>query len=65
MLKVETGSLYPALHRLEQKGWLKSEWAISEANQRAKSYKLTATGKAQLAREADRGRSSCTPSAAS
>jgi PadR family transcriptional regulator, regulatory protein PadR len=54
LLKVETGSLYPALHRLEQKGWLKSEWAISEANQRAKYYKLTAAGKAQLAREADR-----------
>jgi PadR family transcriptional regulator, regulatory protein PadR len=54
MLKVETGSLYPALHRLEKRGWLKSEWAISEANQRAKYYRLTATGKAQLAREADR-----------
>ena len=54
MLKVETGSLYPALHRLEKKGWLKSEWDISEANQRAKYYRLTAAGKAQLTRERDR-----------
>ena len=54
LLKVETGSLYPALHRLEQRGWLKSEWAISEANQRATYYRLTAAGKAQLSREADR-----------
>jgi transcriptional regulator len=54
LLKVETGSLYPALHRLEKRGWLKSKWAISEANQRAKYYELTAAGKAQLAREQDR-----------
>ena len=54
LLKVETGSLYPALHRLEKRGWLKSEWAISEANHRAKYYQLTAAGKAQLARERDR-----------
>ncbi len=54
LLKVETGSLYPALHRLEKRGWLKAKWAISEANQRAKYYELTATGKAQLAREQDR-----------
>jgi len=54
LLKVETGSLYPALHRLEKRGWLKARWAISEANQRAKYYELTATGKAQLAREQDR-----------
>ena len=54
LLKVETGSLYPALHRLERRGWLKSEWDISEANQRAKYYRLTAAGKAQLSREADR-----------
>ena len=46
--------LYPALHRLEKRGWLKSEWALSEANQRAKSYRLTAAGKAQLSREQDR-----------
>ena len=54
LLKVETGSLYPALHRLEKRGWLKSEWDVSEANQRAKFYRLTATGKAQLLREQDR-----------
>ena len=54
VLKVETGSLYPALHRLEKHGWLKSEWGISEANQRAKYYRLTAAGKAQLSRERDR-----------
>ena len=54
LLRVETGSLYPALHRLEKQGWLKSEWGISEANQRAKYYRLTAAGKAQLSREQDR-----------
>jgi transcriptional regulator len=54
LLKVETGSLYPALHRLEKRGWLKSGWDVSEANQRAKYYKLTAAGKAQLSREQDR-----------
>jgi PadR family transcriptional regulator PadR len=54
LLQVETGSLYPALHRLEKRGWLTSEWAVSEANQRAKYYRLTAAGKAQLSRERDR-----------
>jgi transcriptional regulator len=54
LLKVETGSLYPALHRLEKRGWLRSRWALSEANQRAKYYELTAEGKAQLSRERDR-----------
>jgi transcriptional regulator len=54
LLKVETGSLYPALHRLEKRGWLKSEWGVSEAHQRAKYYRLTAAGKAQLLREQDR-----------
>jgi PadR family transcriptional regulator, regulatory protein PadR len=54
LLRVETGSLYPALHRLERQKWLKSEWGVSEANQRAKYYQLTAAGKAQLAREQDR-----------
>src|SRR4026208_805383 len=54
LLKGETGSLYPALHRLVKRGWLKAEWGVSEANQRAKYYQLTATGKAQLSREADR-----------
>ena len=54
LLKVETGSLYPALHRLEKRGWLKSEWGISEAKQRAKYYRLSPAGKAQLVREQDR-----------
>ena len=54
LLRVETGSLYPALHRLVKRGWLKSEWGVSEANQRAKFYQLTAKGKAQLLREQDR-----------
>ena len=54
LLKVETGSLYPALHRLVKRGWLKAEWGISEANQRARYYRLTPAGKAQLAREQDR-----------
>src|SRR5262245_48878288 len=54
ILKVETGSLYPALHRLAKRGWLKAEWGISEANQRARYYRLTAAGKAQLLRERDR-----------
>jgi PadR family transcriptional regulator PadR len=54
LLKVETGSLYPALHRLVKRGWLKWEWDLSDANQRAKYYTLTAAGKAHLAREQNR-----------
>ncbi len=54
LLKVETGSLYPALHRLVKRGWLKAEWGVSEANQRARYYTLTAAGKKQLLREQDR-----------
>src|SRR6478609_8719223 len=54
LLRVETGSLYPALHRLVKRGWLKAEWGVSEANQRAKYYTLTPAGKAQLLRERDR-----------
>ena len=54
LLRVETGSLYPALHRLEKRGWLEAEWGVSEANQKAKYYRLTAAGKAQLTREQDR-----------
>jgi transcriptional regulator len=50
-LQIEHGSLYPALHRLEQKGWLKSEWKSSEANRRAKYYSLTQMGKKQLLAE--------------
>jgi PadR family transcriptional regulator, regulatory protein PadR len=51
VLQVETGSLYPALHRLEKQGWIKSEWRNSEHNQRAKYYQLTAAGKRQLHQE--------------
>jgi transcriptional regulator len=51
LLKVETGSLYPALHRLVKRGWLKADWGVSEANQRARYYRLTPGGKAQLLRE--------------
>jgi len=54
LLKVETGSLYPALHRLVKRGWLKAEWGVSDANQKARFYRLTAAGKAQLTLERDR-----------
>jgi len=53
-LQVETGSLYPALHRLERQGWVKAEWDITETNQRAKFYRLTPAGRKQLARERNR-----------
>ncbi len=51
LLSVETGSLYPALHRLERQGWLASKWKTSENNQRAKYYSLTPAGKKQLVSE--------------
>ena len=54
LLQVETGSLYPALHRLERQRWIKSEWKTSENNQRAKYYRLTAAGKEQLSSEQTR-----------
>ena len=54
VLQVETGSLYPALHRLERQGWVRSEWKLTESNQRAKYYRITLTGKKQLA--SDHGR---------
>jgi len=54
VLRVEEGALYPALHRLELRGWLDSEWGISENNRRAKYYRLTTTGRKQLAEEAAR-----------
>ena len=47
-LKIEEGSLYPGLYRLEQRGWIESEWDVSENNQRAKFYKLTRAGRRQL-----------------
>ena len=52
--QVDTGSLYPALHRLERRRWIKSEWRTSENNQRAKYYQLTAAGRKQLALERSR-----------
>src|SRR3954454_25149160 len=54
LLKVETGSLYPALQRLVKRGWLKAEWGVSQANQRAKFYQLTPEGRKQLLREESR-----------
>ena len=54
ILRVETGSLYPALHRLEGQGWIKSEWKPTEVGQRAKFYRLTAAGKRQLTSERSR-----------
>ena len=53
-LQVEHGSLYPALHRLEKQGWLESEWKMSEANRRARYYKLTPKGRRQLLAEQSR-----------
>jgi len=50
-LQLNQGSLYPALHRLEQRGWIASEWGTSENNRRAKYYRLTATGRSQLESE--------------
>jgi transcriptional regulator len=51
LLRVEEGSLYPALHRMEQQGWLKSEWGVTEKNREARFYSLTAQGRKQLALE--------------
>jgi PadR family transcriptional regulator PadR len=51
MLQVETGSLYPALHRLEAQGWIDASWELSDKGKRAKFYKITASGKKQLAAE--------------
>ena len=52
VLQINQGSLYPALHRLEHKGWIEAEWAVSELGRRAKFYQLTASGRRQLAIEA-------------
>lgn len=51
VLRVEEGSLYPALHRMEQRGWLESEWGVSENNRRSKYYRVTRSGRKQLERE--------------
>jgi transcriptional regulator len=51
VLRLEEGSLYPALHRMTQAGWLRPEWGISESNRRARYYSVTAAGRKQLAEE--------------
>jgi transcriptional regulator len=51
VLRIQEGSLYPALHRLERRGWLKARWGASENNRRAKYYELTAAGRKQLETE--------------
>jgi transcriptional regulator len=48
LLRIEDGSLYPALYRMEARGWIKSEWGVSENNRRAKFYQLTRAGRKQL-----------------
>ncbi len=48
LLKIEDGSLYPALYRMEERGWVSSEWGVSENNRRAKFYKLTRSGRKEL-----------------
>lgn len=53
VLRVQQGSLYPALHRLERRGWIKARWGTSENNRRAKYYELTKTGRRQLEVETD------------
>jgi PadR family transcriptional regulator, regulatory protein PadR len=54
VLQVETGSLYPALHRLERKRWVSSKWKLTESRQRAKFYEITRKGKEQLAADHER-----------
>jgi len=54
LLQVETGSLYPALHRLEAKGWIAASWELSDKGKRARYYRLTAAGRRQLAVEQSR-----------
>ena len=51
LLRVEEGSLYPALHRMEQHGWVRSEWGVTEKNRQARFYSLTPAGRKQLAEE--------------
>jgi transcriptional regulator len=53
MLQIPQGSLYPALHRLERRGWIAADWGPSENNRRAKFYELTSAGRRQLAKEAE------------
>lgn len=53
LLQVNQGSLYPALHRLEEQGWIDAEWGVSDNNRRARFYRLTDTGREQLERETE------------
>jgi PadR family transcriptional regulator, regulatory protein PadR len=53
-LQIEEGALYPALHRMEQRGWLDAEWGYTDRNRKAKFYRLTAAGRRQLAAELSR-----------
>src|SRR5215510_11964959 len=53
VLQVQQGALYPAVHRLEQRGWIKAKWKESETGRKAKFYSLTAAGRAQLEKEAE------------
>jgi PadR family transcriptional regulator, regulatory protein PadR len=57
-LTVEEGSLYPALHRLEESGWIKAEWTVTENKRRARIYEITAKGRQQLAAEEERWKTS-------
>jgi len=59
-LQVEEGSLYPALHRMERRGWIVSKWGVSEANRRAKYYRLTPRGRRQLGKETSSWTQMCT-----
>jgi len=54
ILRVEEGSLYPALHRMEQAGWIAAEWQVTENNRRARLYRLTTVGRKHLEQEAER-----------
>ena len=53
LLQIEEGSLYPALYRMERRGWIEAEWGVSELNRRAKLYRLTPKGRKQLAQETE------------
>jgi transcriptional regulator len=53
LLRIEEGSLYPALSRMEKRGWIRSEWGASETNRKAKYYRMTSKGREQLAAQAD------------
>ena len=56
VLRVEEGSLYPALHRMEEAGWIKARWVVTDRNRRARQYEITATGRRQLDIEESRWR---------